>query len=519
MSAARIAVIGHTVAMANEFVLPDDSRQVSKLLQLHNFTRIVTDDGKLTDHIAYLKQDRQVPDDETFSIWEMYLCAGLLLGSHLERNGFEVKLINYIDSANEQAVLGDLQEFAPDIVVLSTTFVLTKAHLLKVGRRLREALPDAFIVAGGHHVLTTLMYMTPDEQAKYLTDAHLDAFIQDSQGEKALLALCKTFPGDLSGVSNMVWRRADGTVEHNPRVLEDNDINDTLIEIDDSFAGSMVHIRTARSCAFKCAFCSYPMIAGDLSLMEIDNVMATLWKAKRSGVKTVFFVDDTFNVPRPRFEALMDRMIEEGLEIPWYSFFRCQYSDEALIKKMRQTGCTGVFLGVESGSDQILKNMKKGAIVRFYRDGVRWLREQGIVTVGSFIIGFPGETDETVEQTRAFIEESGLDYYFIQPFYYLHHTPIHKRAEDFGLTGEGLFWSHNTMNWSQAVAHINRLFLDIEAATFVNPDYTLWEIAYLHGKGMSSEEILDYRRMINRMTAKQMETYGITAGDVTSRVA
>ena len=50
MSAARIAVIGHTVAMANEFVLPDDSRQVSKLLQLHNFTRIVTDDGKLTDH-------------------------------------------------------------------------------------------------------------------------------------------------------------------------------------------------------------------------------------------------------------------------------------------------------------------------------------------------------------------------------------------------------------------------------------------------------------------------------------
>ena len=247
--------------------------------------------------------------------------------------------------------------------------------------------------------------------------------------------------------------------------------------------------------------------------------MATLWKAKRSGVKTVFFVDDTFNVPRPRFEALMDRMIEEGLEIPWYSFFRCQYSDEALIKKMRQTGCTGVFLGVESGSDRILKNMKKGAIVRFYRDGVRWLREQGIITVGSFIIGFPGETDETVEQTRTFIEESGLDYYFIQPFYYLHHTPIHKRAEEFGLTGEGLFWSHNTMNWSQAVAHINRLFLDIEAATFVNPDYTRWEIAYLHGKGMSSEEILDYRRMINRMTAKQMETYGITAGDVTSRVA
>ena len=96
-----------------------------------------------------------------------------------------------------------------------------------------------------------------------------------------------------------------------------------------------------------------------------------------------------------------------------------------------------------------------------------------------FIIGFPGETEETVEATREFIQNSALDYYFIQPFYYLHHTPIHKRANDFDLTGEGLFWSHATMNWKQAVGHINRLFLEIDGAVFVNPDYTLWEVAYL----------------------------------------
>lgn len=519
MKAKRVAIIGHITAAPNEIDLPDDHSQAAKLLQLHNFTRVVTEDGKLADHIAYLKRTKKLPAEEPFSIWEMFLCAGLLLGSHLRRHGFEVKLINHLDSDNEAAELVNLKNFAPDIVVLSTTFVLSKRHLLQSARRIRSAVPDSFIVAGGHHILTTLMYMTPDEQANYLADTGLDGFIHDSQGEAALLELCERVPGDLSAVPNLVWRHPDGTVVQNERVFEANDINDTLIEFDESFSGSMVHIRTARSCAFKCAFCSYPMIAGDLALMELDNVMATLWQAKRSGVKAVFFVDDTFNVPRPRFEALMDRMIEEGLEIAWYSFFRAQYSDEALIKKMRRTGCAGVFLGVESGSDRILKNMKKGAIVRFYRDGSRWLQEQGIVTVGSFIIGFPGETEQTVEETREFIENSNLDYYFIQPFYYLHHTPIHKRAEDFGLTGEGLFWSHDTMNWSEAVGHINRLFLEIEGATFVNPDYTLWEIAYLQGKGMDLEEIRNYRRTINRLTRDQMAAYGIAAGDVTSRVA
>lgn len=519
MSARRVAIIGHVVAAPNEIDLPDDPNVTAKLLQLHNFTRVVTEDGKLVDHIAYLKRERRIPAGETFSVWEMLMCAGLLLRSHLERNGFEVKLINYLDSDNEAAELADLEDFSPDIIVLSTTFVLTKAHLLKVSKRLREAVAGAFIVAGGHHILTTLMYMSAEEQATYLTNAGLDAFIHDSQGEAALLALCRTFPGDLSAVPNMVWRRADGSVAHNLRIPENNDINATPIEFDDAIAGEMPHIRTARSCAFKCAFCSYPMIAGELAQMDLDTVMATLWQAKRSGAEAIIFIDDTFNVPRPRFEILMDRMIAEGLEIPWYSFFRCQYADEELIKKMRKTGCAGVFLGVESGSDRILKNMKKGAIVRFYDDGVRWLREQGIITVGSFIIGFPGETDESVELTRAFIENSGLDYYFIQSFYYLHHTPIHKRAAEFGLTGEGLFWSHDTMNWSEAVAHINRLFLSIEGSIFVNPDYTLWEIAYLRGKGMQPEAIREYRRRINRMTAAQMKTYGITAGSITSRVA
>lgn len=515
----RVAIIGHMTSGPNALPLSKNPKMAANAVKMFNFTRVVDDAGQLVDHIAYLKQMRGVPDETRFSVWEMYLCSGLLLNSHLARNGFETKLINYIDSDTAAADFKTLREFAPDVVVVSTTFVLSRKHLSEIGELVREELPGACVVAGGHHVFTTLLHLDEAQRTEYLLSSHMDAFLNDTQGESGLLQFCKSYPDGLGRVPNLIWRDREGTVTHNLALPENNDINDTLIDLDTIEPGAVVHIRTARSCSFKCAFCSYPTIAGDLALMNLDNVIATLHKAKEKGVKALFFVDDTFNVPRPRFEALIDRMIEEHLEMPWYSFLRSQYIDEGLVKKMARSGCKGVFLGVESGSNRILKNMKKGAVVDFYRQGIKWLRDAGITTVGSFIIGFPGETAETVEETRAFIQDSGLEYYFIQPFYYLHHTPIHKRAAEWGLTGEGLFWSHKTMKWSEAIARVNELFLSIDGATFVNPDYTLWEIAYLRSKGMSDVEVKDYRRTINEMTRLQMVRYGVIEGGVTSRIA
>ncbi len=499
--------------------MPANPRDARKLLEGQNFTRVVTPQGTFSDHISYLSRTKGLTAREALTVWEMFPCAGLLLASHLERNGLETKLVTYMNSTNQAEVESELRAFAPDVIAISTTFVLTKRHLTDIGQQLREAFPDAWLVAGGHHVFTTLMHMTEAQQTQYLESSGFDGFVNDTQGEHAFLSLCQNFPDRLNRVENSLWRKPDRTVVHNARRPEANDINDTLIEFDQVPGGSVAHIRTARSCAFKCAFCSYPTIAGELALMDADNVIATLRKAKAKGVETIIFVDDTFNVPKPRFEALVERMIEERLGLTWYSFLRCQYIDEPLVAKMAESGCAGVFLGVESGSDEMLKRMKKGAIIRFYENGVKWLRAHGIVTVGSFIVGFPGETVETVAATRNFIETSGLDYYFIQPFYYLHHTPIHHRAADYGLKGNGLLWRHDTMNWREAIDHINQMFLEIDGPEFVNPDYTLWEIACLHSKGMSLDEIRDYRVMINDMTRAQMTEFGVASATTTSRVA
>ncbi|MGH8582202.1 MAG: radical SAM protein [Gammaproteobacteria bacterium] len=505
--ATRVAIVAHLVTTPTAIPLPEARKARKSVQQIYNYTRVLTEDQEMVDHVTYLKRTLGLPATDSFSVWEMYLCSGLLLKSHLERHGIEVLLFNYIDSDNQEEQLRVLQAFDPHIIVLSTTFVLTMRHLVEAGQLFRRALPNAFVVAGGHHVFTALLYMDDAAKQRYLLDSSLDAFVNDVQGEATLLELAQSWPGDLTKIPNLIWTNGDGTVHINARRTEENDVNSTLLNFGGMEAGSVIHMRTARSCSFKCAFCSYPTIAGKLALMELDNALATIRRAKDAGVSTIFFVDDTFNVPRERFELLLDRMIAEGLQMPWYSFLRCQFVDGPLVEKMRRSGCQGVFLGIESGSDAVLAHMKKGSATKYYGPGIRWLKDQGIVTVGAFIVGFPGETRDTVAETEAFITTSGLDFYFQQPFYYLHHTPIFKKAEKYQLRGQGFNWSHATMTSGEASQLLDDMFVRIDSPIAVNPDYTLWEIAYLRHKGLDMPRIRDYRTQINRMTVQQMQQF------------
>ena len=492
----KVAVIGH--------IVPTPLRMVPSAMERwgYNYNRVLLEDGSMEDHLAFLKRTEGIPESQPFSVWEMYLGSGLILQSLLRSQGAEVLLVNYIDSHNEGQAFEDLRLFQPDLVLLSTTFLLSPAQLQYASRTIRRHLPEVFVVAGGHHVYITLLGRTDKFKAAYLKATPLDAFIEDVQGEDSLLQFLDAFPDQLEKVPNLTWVDTGGAIRVNARVKEHNALVG-LQSFDGISPGSVVHLRTARGCAFSCAFCSYPSTGGAWEYMSVEESLLAIERAIAAGAGSIIFTDDTFNVPKERFQLLLDGMIDRGLTIPWYSFFRCQFADEPLVAKMKQSGCRGVFLGIESGSDAILANIGKGAKVEHYRKGIRWLKEAGIITVGSFLFGFPGETRETVAETEAFIQTAGLDFYFPQLFYYLHHAPIHARAEEFKLKGSGLLWSHATMDYREASRLLDEIYLRSEVLP-VHQDYNLWEIAFLQNKGFDLQRIKDYRRTIKSMTVRQM---------------
>jgi p-methyltransferase len=150
--------------------------------------------------------------------------------------------------------------------------------------------------------------------------------------------------------------------------------------------------------------------------------------------------------------------------------------------------------------------MNKRTTAAQYWPGIALLRDAGIVTFGALIIGFPGETEDTIAETVLFLNASGLDFCYVQPFYYLHNSPVHRQRDEYGLQGEGLVWKHATMNSEECLDHLDWMFREVTGPAYANEEYAMWELIYFHYKGFDTEHYRDYRQMINSIRAINLES-------------
>lgn len=221
------------------------------------------------------------------------------------------------------------------------------------------------------------------------------------------------------------------------------------------------------------------------------------------GVNRIVFIDDTFNVPKARFKEMCRAF--NKYDFKWYSFLRVQFIDKDTVKLMRDSGCCAVYLGIESANDHILNNMNKRAKRADFERSIALLHKNGIKSVGAFIIGFPGETNQSIKENQDFIESTGMEFYTLKEFYYMEHTKIHAEREKFGLTGMGNKWSHDTMDSVKAYKHKIDLFKEIKRSCFVDPDSSLWHIVLLQDAGYSFDEITAMQMEINTVIADQID--------------
>jgi radical SAM PhpK family P-methyltransferase len=383
----------------------------------------------------------------------------------------------------------------------------------------REHSPQTKIVVGGPLISNHLRNLQGGALDSALMDMAADFYVVDSQGEGTLATLVKTVKNNLNPaeVPNLAYFD-HGRLVRTPVVPEINVMDEVDIHWDEfsleEDLGETIQLRTARSCAFKCAFCNYPARAGKLSLSSLDTVERELSSIRSlENVSNVVFIDDTFNVPLPRFKDLCRLMIKKQYNFNWFSYFRCSNSDEEAFDLMAESGCKGVFLGIESGSPSILKNMNKAATIERYAEGIKMLKERNITTFGSFILGFPGETDQTVEETIDFIRTNKPDFYRTQMWYNEPGTPIHLEKDKYQIKGEGFVWEHASMTSLEAMDHIDRMFLTIKESVWLPQwSFDFWFIPYALGKGIS---IPDFKKFVSY--ASQMLAMEIAYCDADSK--
>jgi len=199
---------------------------------------------------------------------------------------------------------------------------------------------------------------------------------------------------------------------------------------------------TSRGCPYKCAFCCKNYVS--VRLRSADSVIAEIRNLHDDfGYTALMFFDDIFILDRQRVEAIC-RVLKE-LGIIWRCFVRADLvvkHGRSLLQTMADAGCVEVGMGIESGSDKILSIINKGETVKTIKAAIKMLHEENIRVKGFFIIGLPGETRDTLDETQRFVEEMYLDdkdFTIFQPYA---GTPIWNHRESFDIQWDNLTYDN-----------------------------------------------------------------------------
>ena len=429
--------------------------------------------------------------DQRLHWTEMVQVAPVYLASFLSNLGINADFSSFFYSQRDE--LNELLSRRPKVVALTTTLYLTPLVAKEVVKFVREKTPDSYIVVGGPLIDNLSYHLDEADFRIILEDIGGDVYVQQKQGEQTLanLLLRLRETNDLSKVKNcyikwngqFVFTGAEAEFSLSPINWGNYSYKDL---------GSTLQTRTALSCPFRCTFCDYPVRAGKWVPQEISQVEHELRQIQeRSNVTNLVFIDDTFNVPADRFKEILRMMIRNQFTFRWYSYLRCNIMDEELCDLMARSNCGGVFLGIESGDPDVLKIMKKVATPEQYLRGMKFLNASGIMTFASLIIGFPGETERSVENTIQLLQDAGPTFFRGEIWYNNPRAPIYSKSKDVhNINGFGYKWRHNTMDWEQGCEMVLKLFKTVSNSTWLPMyDFDFWILPYLEGKGLTIDQI------------------------------
>jgi radical SAM superfamily enzyme YgiQ (UPF0313 family) len=168
--------------------------------------------------------------------------------------------------------------------------------------------------------------------------------------------------------------------------------------------------QTRRGCPMNCSYCSTPTIEGHtLRKRSPGAAVEGIARHVEAGFRCFYFVDNIFNIPSSYARELCQRLIAEELQASWRSILYPGKVTEDLIKGMARAGCKEASLGFESGCDRILRNINKKFTTHEVRETSEMLADNGIRQMGFLLLGGPGETKESVEESFAFADSLNLD--------------------------------------------------------------------------------------------------------------
>lgn len=351
----------------------------------------------------------------------------LYIAAMLERAGFTPRVFDIYPYDDRD--LPKLIEYQPEVIGMTvlTDYWLRAVHISKV---IHKELPETFLIVGGVHV-TAL----PEESLDQL-GASLGVI---GEGELTMLEICERLEAGKSwqDVIGIVYRPKPGELVRNaPRPHIENldevpfparhllQFENYLVPpgiIRGHWSERSTTVMTSRGCPFSCIWCGSQCTFGrKVRNRSVDNVIDEIeLLIKEFGIDTVWFVDDTFTLNKKRVLEFCRKMAERKVRITWGCQAHVKTADAEMFSAMKQVGLVQLDFGVESGSDSVLKALKKDSTAAEIDRAFEIADQCGLRTTATFMFGSPGETMADVEQTMQLAKKIRPDFvssFFITPY-------------------------------------------------------------------------------------------------------
>ena len=312
-------------------------------------------------------------------------------------------------------VLAEIEAAQPSIVGISI-MVSISGNARDLARAIRDRMPKTLLACGGP--LPTLRPRQFDREfdlvfrgeAVQAFSAFCRAYIEAGipvQGLPKLLQRPDAYPGiyyqsPVGGAAIQTAPRSSGETQLNRLPLPDRSDYDHAryqqfwhAREDYSLAGIM----TTYGCPYRCDFCSKPIFGNWFRLRNMERIMAEIRDIKTRGYTGLWIADDCLTLDIEHLRGFCRRLIAEKLDMNWWCLSRVDQMTAREIDLMQAAGCRKVFFGLESGSNAVLKLMNKQITTEMAEQTLALFGRSSILTAGFFMVGYPGETYETIETT------------------------------------------------------------------------------------------------------------------------
>lgn len=356
------------------------------------------------------------------------------ISAYLKKYGHTTRVVDQIDETNDD-ILDIVNTFKPDIVGISS-MTYNYPNALNLAKRIKAEYGDVTVFFGGTHASGM-----PD----IVKEPAIDVVVI-GEGELTTLELVNTLEKTPS-LDNL---------EHIKGIafLKDNDVyitppRERITDLDnlpfpdksdlpmEKYKGlelkyllnrRMSSIHTARGCSGFCTFCTTPMLYKDgwiaRSAVSIVDEMEHLVRDYK--IQTIFFADEDFMKDRNRVFAICDELIKRKVEVFWFCFSKITDIEPTILKRMKQAGCINIMLGIEAMHDESLKKIAKRTTVEKTKAAIRIAHKTGLIIGGTYMLGYPWETSETLMAGLKELKKLKLDHVYLNYITPFPGTPFYK---------------------------------------------------------------------------------------------